>query len=141
MLNSIGSLLIHIFLPVEAKEIDAAEALGGKRHSLERGQLGFDGAKVGAELAKRWKFPEVMIEAISDQNNPDFDKEYGSYAGIIYLAKYLHLAHKEDWDEDQIVNQFPSDVAKKIRMDTDKALQDISATHDLESGLDALLDG
>lgn len=141
MLNSIGSLLIRIVLPKDAQEIDASEALGGKRHSLERGQLGFDGAKVGAELAKRWKFPEVMLEAINDQNNPEFEKDYGNYAGIIYIAKYLHLAHKEDWDEEKIVNLFPNNVAKKIGMNTEKAFQEISTTNELESGLDALLDG
>ena len=82
-----------------------------------------------------------MLEAISDQNNPEFEKDYGNYAGIIYIAKYLHLAHKEDWDEEKIVNQFPNNVATKIGMNTEKAFQEISATHELESGLDALLDG
>ena len=107
MLNSIGSLLIRIVLPDEVRSIDEAEALGGKRHSLERGKFGFDGAKVGAELAKRWKFPEEMLAAINDQNNADFDQEYGVYAGIIYIAKYLHDAHRENWDETRIIDEFP----------------------------------
>ena len=140
MLNSIGSLLIRIVLPADVKSIDEAEVLGGKRHSLERGQLGFDGAKVGAELAKRWKFPDVMQEAIRDQNNNDFDQDYGMYAGILYIAKYLHNAHKDDWDEARIISEFPLSVAQKIGMDTEKAYQDVASTTDLESGLDALLD-
>ena len=140
MLNSIGSLLIRIVLPADVKNIDEAEALGGKRHSLERGQLGFDGAKVGAELAKRWKFPDVMQEAIRDQNNNDFEQEYGMYAGILYIAKYLHNAHKDDWDEARIISEFPLGVAQNIGMDTEKAYQDVASTTDLESGLDALLD-
>lgn len=140
MLSSIGSLLIRIVLPSEAKSIDEAEVIGGKRHSLERGQLGFDGAKVGSELAKRWKFPEEMLEALSDQNNPDLDQEFGMYAGILYIAKYLHQAHKDDWDDEQIIAEFPLAVAQSIGMDAEKAYQDVSATTDLESGLDALLD-
>ena len=140
MLNSIGSLLIRIVLPADVKSIDEAEALGGKRHSLERGQLGFDGAKVGAELAKRWKFPDVMQEAIRDQNNKDFEQEYGMYAGILYIAKYLHNAHKGDWDEARIISEFPLSVAQTIGMDTEKAYQDVASTTDLETGLDALLD-
>ncbi len=140
MLNSIGSLLIRIVLPNEAQNIDEGEALGGKRHSLERGQLGFDGAKVGAELAKRWKFPEEMLDAISDQNNADFDQEFGTYAGIIYIAKYLHQAHKDDWDEARIIDEFPLAVAQSIGMDAEKAYQDVASTTDLESGLDALLE-
>jgi HD-like signal output (HDOD) protein len=141
MLNSIGSLLIRIVLPNEAKSIDEAEALGGKRHSLERGQLGFDGAKVGAELAKRWKFPAEMLDAISDQNNPEFDQEFGVYAGILYIAKYLHQAHKDGWDEARIIEEFPLGVAQSIGMDAEKAYKDVASTSDLETGLDALLDG
>ncbi len=140
MLNSIGSLLIRIVLPTEAQSIDEGEALGGKRHSLERGQLGFDGAKVGAELAKRWKFPEEMLAAINDQNNADFDQEFGTYAGILYIAKYLHQSHKEDWDEARIIDEFPLAVAQSIGMDAEKAYQDVASTTDLESGLDALLE-
>jgi len=140
MLNSIGSLLIRIVLPTEAQSIDKGEALGGKRHSLERGQLGFDGAKVGAELAKRWKFPEEMLAAINDQNNADFDQEFGTYAGILYIAKYLHQSHKEDWDEARIIDEFPLAVAQSIGMDAEKAYQDVASTTDLESGLDALLE-
>jgi HD-like signal output (HDOD) protein len=141
MLNSIGNLLIRIVLPTETKHIDEAEALGGKRHTLERGQLGFDGAEVGAELAKRWKFPDEMLAAINDQNNPDLDKEYGVFAGVLYIAKYLHNAHKENWNDERIVEEFPLAVAQAIGMDAEKAYKDVATTSDLESGLDALLDG
>ena len=141
MLNSIGSLLIRIVMPTEVKSIDEAEVIGGKRHSLERGKLGFDGAKVGAELAKRWKFPDEMLAAINDQNNADFDQDYGTYAGIMYIAKYLHNAHKENWDEARIIKEFPLAVAQHIGMDVEKAYKDVESTTDLESGLDALLDG
>lgn len=140
MLNSIGSLLIRIVLPEDAKRIDEAKAIGGKRHALERGQLGFDGAKVGAELAKRWKFPNEILQAIHDQNNADFDQEFGVYAGILYLAKYLHQAHKNDWDDERIIEEFPLTVAQSIGMNTDKAYRDVAMTTSLESGLDALLD-
>lgn len=81
-----------------------------------------------------------MLAAINDQNNADFDQEYGTYAGIIYIAKYLHKAHKENWDEAQIIEKFPLAVAQHIGMDAEKAYKDVASTTDLESGLDALLD-
>ena len=140
MLHSIGSLLIRMVMPGEAISIDEAEALGGKRYSLEQGQLGFDSAQVGAELAKRWKFPEEMQNAIAEQNNPEKDEDFGIYGGILFIAKYLHQAHKDDWKDDRIIEEFPLAVAQKIGMDTEKAYQDVAATTDLESGLDSLLD-
>jgi hypothetical protein len=81
-----------------------------------------------------------MLVAINDQNNVEYDQEYGTYAGILYIAKYLHNAHKENWDEERIIAEFPIAVAQVIGMDAEKAYKDIAATTDLETGLDALLD-
>lgn len=140
MLHSIGGLLMRIVIPAECASIDEAEKMGGKRHALENGQLGFTSADVGAELAKRWKFPEEMQEAIIGQNNPEQDDEYSKYAGIVYIARYLKNAHDENWSEEQIIEEFPLHVAEKIGMDTKKAYADVSATSDLTSGMDGLLE-
>ena len=140
MLHSIGSLLIRMVMPAEAEHIDQAHAIGGQRHSLEQGQLGFDYAEVGSELAKRWKFPEIMSQAIGEQNHPEQDKPYGTYGGVLYIAKYLHQAHKDGWNEARIIEEFPLVIAHNIGMDAEKAYQDVADTSDLESGLDALLE-
>lgn len=140
MLHSIGGLLMRIVMPAECSNIDEAEKMGGQRFELENGQLGFTSADVGAELAKRWKFPEEMQDAIIGQNGPDTETEYSKYAGIVYIAKYLKNAHDENWSEEQIIEEFPLQVAEKIGMDTKKAYADVSATSDLTSGLDGLLE-
>lgn len=140
MLHSVGSLLMLMVIPDQVASIDEAEKLGGKRHTLETGQLGFSSAEVGAELAKRWKFPEEMQLAIAGQNSPETEQEYSKYAGIIYLAKYLKNAHDENWSEEQIVEQFPLAVADTIGMDAKKAYGDVAETTDLTSGLDGLLE-
>lgn len=140
MLHSIGSLLIRMVMPSEAISIDEAENMGGVRYSLEQGQLGFDYTQVGAELAKRWKFPDEMRQAISEQHNPSKDEEYGIYGGILFIAKYLHQAHKDDWNDERIIEEFPLVVAQKIGMNAEQAYQDVAATTDLESGLDSLLE-
>ena len=141
MLHSIGELLIRMVMPEEAASIDAAADMSNsKRHTLENGQLGFTAADVGAELAKRWKFPEDMQQAIASQNGPDLEKEYSQYAGIIYIARYLKQAHDENWPESQIVEQFPVAVAHHIGMDVDKAHTDLADANGVSSGLDGLLE-
>lgn len=140
MLHSVGSLLMRMVIPQEVASIDEAAAMGGKRFELENGQLGFNYAEVGAELAKRWKFPEDMHQAIEGQNGPDAGAEYSSYAGVLYIAKYLKKAHDENWSEEQIVEQFPKSVATTIGMDAQKAYAELSQASDLTSGLDSLLD-
>ncbi len=140
MLHSIGTLLMHMVIPDELKSIDDAEALGGKRHTLETSLLGYNYADVGAELAKRWKFPEEMQQAILQQHNPDSDQPYSQLAGVIYIAKYLKDAHEKNWTDEQIIEQFPLAVAEVIGMDTTRAYADVAKTTSLESGLDSLLE-
>lgn len=142
MMHSVGDLLIRMFYAEEAQHIDKAEAMGTSslRHELENGQLSFNYADVGAELAKRWKFPEVIQHSIAEQNNPGTDKEYSAEAGIIFIAKYLKKAHDNNLSEDEIVAGFPLDVAEKIGMDVKRAYQEIAAVGELHSGLDGLLE-
>jgi hypothetical protein len=59
---------------------------------------------------------------------------------IIYIAKYIHNAHKEGWDEARIIDEFSLAVAQNIGMNAEKVYQNVASTTDLESGLDALLD-
>jgi len=140
MLHSIGTLLMHMVIPDELKSIDDAETLGATRNTLETSLLGYNYADVGAELAKRWKFPEEMQQAILQQHNPDSDQPYSQLAGVIYIAKYLKDAHEKNWTDEQIIEQFPLAVAEVIGMDTTRAYADVAKTTSLESGLDSLLE-
>lgn len=140
MLHSVGELLIHMVMPKEAHHIDEALSMGGTRHTLERGQLGFTSADVGAELAKRWKFPAEMQQAILEQNNPDLDRTYSALAGILHIAQYLNKAHKDGLDEEAILAKFPKAVADAIGMNCDKAYADLADSNDLSSGLEGLLE-
>ena len=141
MMHSVGNLLIRMFYPTEAASIDQSESMGSsKRHQLENGQFGYNYADVGAELAKRWKFPDIIQDAIAHQNSPENSEDYSTEAGIIYIAKYLKRAHDENMSEDEIVAGFPLQVADKIGMDVNKAYSDLASLGELHSGLDSLIE-
>jgi len=143
MMHSVGGLLIRMFYPSEAAHIDKAESMGSsKRHMLENGQFGYDYADVGAELAKRWKFPEIIQKAIAEQNLPEAEgsEGYSKEAGIIYIAKYLKAAHDNNLSEDEIVAGFPLEVADKLGIDVNAAYRDLAAVGELHSGLDSLIE-
>lgn len=141
MMHSVGNLLIRMFYPAEAASIDQSESMGSsKRHQLENGQFGYNYADVGAELAKRWKFPDIIQDAIAHQNSPENSEDYSTEAGIIYIAKYLKRAHDENMSEDEIVAGFPLQVADKIGMDVNKAYSDLASLGELHSGLDCLIE-
>jgi len=141
MMHTVGGLLIRMFFNDIALELDQAEAASDKkRHQLETERLEYNYADVGAELAKRWKFPEIIQHAIAGQYHPDTDGEYSKEAGIIYIAKYLKRAHDENMPEDDIVSGFPLAVAEKIGMDVSRAYKDLAMLGELQSGLDGLLE-
>lgn len=140
MLHTIGRLLIHIVMPTEAARIDDSVALGGIRHLTEKGQLGFTSADVGAELARRWKFPEEIHEAIAQQNNPDLDMDYSNMAGLVYIASFLHQAHKEGLSDEEVNERFPQSVARHVQVDIHALVNDLEACRDLPSVFDEIMD-
>ncbi|HBS41265.1 MAG TPA: hypothetical protein DEA26_01195 [Oceanospirillales bacterium] len=142
MVHSIGDLLIRVVMPEQAARIDQVEALGKtERHLIENGQLGFDYAEVGAELARRWRFPEVIHSAIAQQNWPSSGQTgYTKEAGIVYIARYLQRAYENNLSEEAIISGFPCAAAAAIGLDLKKAQAGLVELGGIESGLDGLLD-
>lgn len=141
MVHSMGELLTRMVIPEEVIRIDEAVKMSqSSRHSIEHGQLGFDSADVGAELAKRWKFPEQIQVAIQQQNAPESEEDYSKEAGVVFIAKYLQQAHDTDMSEEDIVANFPFSVAEKIGLDVNAAQKDLAQLEELSSGLEGLLD-
>lgn len=72
LLRDVGSLAMAISLEEEYERI--VEGAAGAHHELceaEREALGEDHAAVGAELAKRWKIPSELVEAILRHHHRD----------------------------------------------------------------------
>jgi HD-like signal output (HDOD) protein len=140
MLHSIGELLIQLLMPVETKKIQAAVDAGGKIAEVQLAMLGYNYADVGAELAKRWKFPDEIVEGILLHAAPLESKEGAALAGLVHLAVYINDCQKGAASEKDIMKNFPLEVAVSINMDTQKVLDDLSQLKGIESGMDSLLD-
>ncbi len=140
MLHSIGELLIQLLMPSETKKIKAAVEAGGRTADVQMAMLGYNYADVGAELAKRWKFPEEIVEGICQHAAPLEAKEGTTLAGLVYLAVYINDCQKNNASEKEILQNFPVEVAVSINMDTQKAFDNLNQLKGIESGMDSLLD-
>ncbi|MGR6873362.1 HDOD domain-containing protein [Pseudomonas sp. HK3] len=140
MLHSIGELLIQLLMPHEAKRIHAAVEAGDQLESVEQSMLGYTYADVGAELAKRWKFPDAIADGIRYQCHDELVNLEQPLAGLMYIAVYIHNSHKKGLSDPEILKGFPLDIAKNINMDTEKALADLESVDGIESGMDTLLE-
>ncbi|MBN2701464.1 MAG: HDOD domain-containing protein [Methylothermaceae bacterium] len=90
LLRSIGSLPIYMKCSGEAREILLASQ--GKRAlvpMLEKDLLGFTYAEVGAELARMWRMPRWLQEAIGCHLAPESASDYVFEATLIHLADRL----------------------------------------------------
>ncbi len=141
MLYSVGIVLMHTVYPQECVGVDAMVSEGKDRRTAETQLFGYSYADVGAELARRWRFPDEMSEGISHHCDPLETDPASAMAGIIYLARFLRKAHEEKMTEEQIISDFPKDVADTIGMDHARALQEVQETVGVEEGLEALLEG
>lgn len=138
MLHSIGELILQLVLPEEAKKVEKAIQFGGKRLDLENAMLGYNYAEIGAELAKRWKFPDDIVNGICQHPKPLNYDPISPLAGLLHISCYIHESHKQKLSDDEIAEDFPMTVAHAIDMDAVNAKADIEQLHDVESGMDSL---
>ncbi|MFV1873589.1 MAG: HDOD domain-containing protein [Oleiphilus sp.] len=116
MMHNIGELLIHTAKPEQAIQIDKLVQAGAKRKDLQENQFGFHYAQVSAELAKRWNFPQNIVQALRQQIAPNSYEDYSPYSGIIYLGNYLNDAFKDNRDPEIVLSEFPSEIAKPLHI-------------------------
>ncbi|XZG69843.1 HDOD domain-containing protein [Chitinibacteraceae bacterium HSL-7] len=124
MLHNIGEMLIHVCVPDVASKIDKAVALGANRVSAEDNEIGFDYVMVGAELARRWNFPEEMVNAIAHQNDPLSLQPFSGVCGVLGLAVYLVDQHDLDSGLEQVAEHFPGAVAAELGLDARRVVED-----------------
>jgi putative nucleotidyltransferase with HDIG domain len=71
LLHDFGKAVFAQFMATEFRDAMLQTSLEGKPlHEAERATIGADHALVGAMLAKRWQFPDHMIDCIRDHHNP-----------------------------------------------------------------------
>ncbi len=90
LMHSIGQLPIHMVFPSAGATIE--QACRGKsvleRRDVEHMTLGIDHCMIGAELAKRWNFPEEIQRVIHYYADP-LNPNACDLAPIVYMAAHI----------------------------------------------------
>lgn len=137
MMHNIGELLIHLLIPEACKEIHKLVGNGVATADAERKVLGFNFSDAGAELACRWKFPEVMVVGIRDQLDPLAAVPFSRLAAIIYIASHI-VKMNQKGDMAGLIADFPVELATKLGINLKKMMEIIEDTKDLLGGFDEL---
>ena len=139
MVASIGRLLTHTSLAEKAQEIDRVVAQGGNRHDMEMAAWGFTSDEAGARVATHWKFPESIVNGVKYQYGPWETDEENSLACIVYIAINLDAGKNAGKSQEELIVNFPNDVARAVAIDLSRVLDSLDDIHHLESGIEALL--
>ena len=140
MIHNIGELLIHILLPDECAEMQKVVEKGARNVDIEKNYLGFDFSEAGAELANRWKFPDVIVKGIRYQLEPQATDNFPRLAAVINIALYVNKMNNAGADSAQILASFPSELATELGINLVKMMEKIDETKHLGTAIDALLD-
>lgn len=136
MLHNIGLLMIHCGLPDSAKKVVDIVAEGNNRDEVEAEILGFSYPEVGAELAKRWCFPNDIQAAIRYQTQPAQEKAFYPYAALIYLSTRVKVLLHE---EEQPTVEWPSDLAQQLGVDWEQVNEKLAKLKESDNEFAELL--
>jgi HD-like signal output (HDOD) protein len=124
LIHAVGELAIHLAMPDKVTQLNPeVTPISLKRADVETRAFGYSYAEVGAGFARRWKFPQAMVDALENQCYP-FEKDvYEPLAGIIHLATWRARAKEANLDQRAMAVTFPGSVGDILKLDIDMVLQ------------------
>ncbi len=117
ILHHVGSALMHIAHPEVMARIDALVAQGAPRSELESSQFGYTFSEVGAELGRRWRFPETICRALTYQSAPLEAEPFSPYAAAVHLAIGIDRDVANGQREEHALGEMPRDVRRPLALD------------------------
>ncbi len=85
----LGELIIGAAHPELVAQIEQLPINPGDRWTRERKLAGFDEGEVTAELARRWNFPDSIVQALLVSSDPLLMQPIAPLAGVVHLAGLL----------------------------------------------------
>ncbi len=120
LIHAVGELVMHVGMPEAMIELDRnVPMLDLKRAKAERSLFGYSYAEVGAALAREWKFPRRMINAIEHQTAPFDNDVYEPIAGVIHVGSWRARAEEADLRGELLINTYPDPVGVVLGIDPD----------------------
>lgn len=124
MIHAVGELTMHMGMPDEIARLNRiVPPLDLRRAQLERELFGFCYAQVGAGFARKWLFPQPIVEALEHQDAPFENDAYEPLAGVIHLASWRARAKEAELSQRELAVCFPDSVGVVLGLDIDMVLQ------------------
>lgn len=140
LMHAIGQLLMHAAMPEQTLQIDKiAGPLDSRRLSVEKTSFGYDFSDVGAELAKRWKFPDNFVKVIKGFPEPLEAEEFGVMSGVIHIAVWRARAEENKYSKEEMAATIPTEVMSKLGLSSSDFFDNMPSIEELSAGLEDLI--
>jgi len=124
LVHALGELVMHMGMPTEMASLNLQLLpLDLRRARMETKRLGFCYADVGAGFARKWQFPERIVDSLQYQIVPFEDNVYEQLAGVVHLAVWRARAKEVALDLSALVGSYPAEVGLALGLDIDMVLQ------------------
>ncbi|BCD97125.1 HDOD domain-containing protein [Marinagarivorans cellulosilyticus] len=140
LIHTIGQLLMYSADADKAGIVQAKVNTGEERLSAENEIFGYNHCEVGAELAKRWKFPEIINTGLKYQNSPKDATPASEIAALIYLAKHIVNMHKDNPTPEELISSLPEELQTTPPVDLTVMAEALPDIDDFSGGISSLLD-
>ena len=124
LIHAVGELAMLMGMPDDIAHLGlTVPPLDLRRARVERNQFGYCYASVGAGFARKWKFPQPMVDALEHQYAPFENNVYEPLAGVIHLASWRARGKEARLSERELAVTFPGSVGETLELDIDMVLQ------------------
>ncbi len=113
LLHDIGKMALSASLQEQYQEVLEAVRAGSDFVEAERAVLGWDHAQVGAEAARRWNLPEVLVKAIEYHHRPD-ELPGPSLADAVHVADALSVMLGFGVGADQLMHRCSEGALQRL---------------------------
>jgi HD-like signal output (HDOD) protein len=124
LIHAVGELVMHVGMPDEVMQLNSEMSpLDLKRARAELHAFGFCYSQVSAAYARKWLFPQPMVDALEHQYAPFDNNVYEPLAGVIHLAAWRARAKEAKLSDRALAVSFPGAVGEVLDLDIDMVLQ------------------
>jgi HD-like signal output (HDOD) protein len=124
LIHGVGELVMHLGMTEAVVPLNqTTPPLDLRRAKIEHRAFGYCYAEVGAGLARKWQFPDLIVDALAHQIEPFDNDVYEPLAGVLHLATWRARAKEAQFDDRALAVSFPDVVGLTLGLDIDMVLQ------------------
>lgn len=139
MLHKIGVALMYLGHTEEMKQFEQSLTPQDNRAELEHDRFGYTNTEVSANLARIWRFPPIILDALLNQLSPLAVDPPSHYAAVVKLAVCLNKGLEQQAENEQIIAELPEPLVETLHVDTFKLFDQLKQMREAEDDIDSLL--